>query len=169
MTLWISPRCLLMLAIFAWGIVSARVAAISTPIFFVAVGLLIAEGLRLVDLEPDPHSTKIIAEATLVWVLFADASRVRFADLREDLGHYGRLVAIGLPLTTALGAAAAAAMLGLSRGMRCLWAPLLPRPTRLLARRSAFTVHRRWSRRATVEVARPSRAPTPAPTTMSLG
>ena len=110
----IAALSLVLAAIFAWGIISARAAVISTPIFFVAIGLILAEGLRLTDLQPDPHSTKLIAEVTLVWVLFADASRVRFSDLREDLGHYIRLLAIGLPLTTALGAAAAAAILGLS-------------------------------------------------------
>ena len=53
---------LILAAIFAWGIISARAAAISTPIFFVAIGLILAEGLKLVDLAPDPGSTKIIAE-----------------------------------------------------------------------------------------------------------
>ena len=110
----IAALSLILAAIFAWGIISARAAAISTPIFFVAMGVLLAEGLKLVRLEPDPHSTKVVAEVTLVWVLFADASRVRFSDLREDLGHYLRLLAIGLPLTTALGTAAAVAMLDVS-------------------------------------------------------
>jgi NhaP-type Na+/H+ or K+/H+ antiporter len=110
----IAALSLVLAAIFAWGVISARAAAISTPIFFVAIGLLMAEGLRLVDLAPDPHSTKIIAEVTLVWVLFADASRVRFSDLREDFGHFVRLLAIGLPLTTALGTLAAVTVLGLS-------------------------------------------------------
>jgi len=109
----IAAVSLILAAIFAWGVISARAAVISTPIFFVAMGLLLAEGLRQVELAPDPHSTKIIAEVTLVWVLFADASRVRFSDLREDFGHYVRLLAIGLPLTTALGAAAAVTVLGL--------------------------------------------------------
>ena len=103
----IAALSLVLAAIFAWGVISARAAVISTPIFFVAIGLLMAEGLRLIDLQPDPHTTKIIAEVTLVWVLFADASRVRFSDLREDLRYYVRLLAIGLPLTTALGTAAA--------------------------------------------------------------
>ena len=110
----IAALLLVVAAIFAWGVISARAAVISTPIFFVAIGLLIAEGLRLIDLQPDPHTTKIIAEVTLVWVLFADASRVRFSDLREDLRYYVRLLAVGLPLTTALGTAAAVAILGLS-------------------------------------------------------
>ena len=77
----IAALSLVLAAIFAWGIISARAAVISTPIFFVAIGLILAEGLRLTDLQPDPHSTKLIAEVTLVWVLFADASRVRFSDL----------------------------------------------------------------------------------------
>lgn len=110
----IAALSLVLAAIFAWGVISARAALISTPIFFVAIGLLMAEGLRLVDLQPDPHTTKIIAEVTLVWVLFADASRVRFSDLREDLRYYVRLLAIGLPLTTAMGAAAAVTILGVS-------------------------------------------------------
>jgi sodium/hydrogen antiporter len=105
---------LVLAAIFAWGVISARAAVISTPIFFVAVGLVMAEVLRLINLQPDPHTTKIIAEVTLVWVLFADASRIRFSDLREDLRYWVRLLAIGLPLTTALGTAAAVTILGLS-------------------------------------------------------
>ena len=110
----IAALSLVLAAIFAWGVISARAAVISTPIFFVAIGLLMAEGRRLIDLQRDPHTTKIIAEVTLSWVLFADASRVRLSDLREDLRYYVRLLAIGLPLTTALGTAAAVTILGLS-------------------------------------------------------
>jgi sodium/hydrogen antiporter len=106
----IAALSLILAAIFVWGIISGRAAAISTPIFFVAVGLILGGGLKLVQVDSDPHSTKIIAEVTLVWVLFADASRIRFAELRQDLGHYARLLAIGLPLTTALGMAADAAL-----------------------------------------------------------
>ena len=131
----IAALSLVLAAIFAWGVISARAAAISTPLFFVAIGLLMAEGLRLINLQPDPHSTKIIAEVTLVWVLFADASRIRFSDLREDLRYYVRLLAIGLPLTTALGTLPPPSWAS-ARGMRCLWAPPWPRPTRLLVRRS---------------------------------
>jgi NhaP-type Na+/H+ or K+/H+ antiporter len=110
----VAALSLIFAAIFAWGIISARAAAISTPIFFVAVGLIMAEGLQLVHLEPDPHATKIVAEVTLVWVLFADASRVRFSALREDLGHCVRLLAVGLPLTTTLGTVAAVTILGVN-------------------------------------------------------
>jgi hypothetical protein len=35
------------------GVISARVTAISTPIYFVATGLALAEGLRVVHVEAD--------------------------------------------------------------------------------------------------------------------
>ena len=76
--------CLILAAIFVWGTFSARAAAISTPIFFVAIGVVMAQSLKLLGLEPDPHLIKVVAEVTLVWVLFADASRVRITDLRAD-------------------------------------------------------------------------------------
>ena len=105
--------CLILAAIFVWGTFSARAAAaISTPIFFVATGVTMAQGLDLTGLQSDPHLNKIVAEVTLVWVLFADASRVRIADLRADRGLYLRLLALGLPLTIALGAVAAIMVLG---------------------------------------------------------
>ena len=103
---------LLLAAIFVWGTFSARATAISTPIFFVATGVVMAQGLRPLQLELDPHLIKVVAEVTLVWVLFADASRVRNSDLRADSGRYLRLLGLGLPLTIALGALAAVVVLG---------------------------------------------------------
>jgi sodium/hydrogen antiporter len=101
---------LILAAIFVWGVFSARAVAISTPIFFVTVGVVVALGLEL-GLESDPHLIKVVAEVTLVWVLFADASRVQIADLRAGSGLYLRLLGLGLPLTIALGAVAAAVVL----------------------------------------------------------
>ena len=101
-------------AVFCWALVSARARAISAPIFFVAVGLVLAEGVRLLHVSPDPHAVKILAEVTLVWVLFADASRVRPATLRRDSSRYLRLLGIGLPLTVVLGSLAGAGLLHLS-------------------------------------------------------
>src|SRR4029450_12060073 len=106
--------CLILAAIFVWGTFSARAAAISTPIFFVATGVIMTQVLNLTGLESDPHLIKVVAEVTLVWVLFADASRVRIADLRADRGLYLRLLGLGLPLTIAVGAFAAAVVLGVS-------------------------------------------------------
>ena len=97
-----------------WSAVSDRAGGDLDPIFFVAIGLVLSQGLHLLDLDADPHLIKLIAEVTLVWVLFADASRVRLADFRADLSRYARLLALGLPLTIALGAFAASCLLGIS-------------------------------------------------------
>jgi hypothetical protein len=82
-----------------------------------------------VHLEPVPIRRRS-CRVTLVWVLFADACRVRFFDLRDDLGYSFRLLAMGLPLTTGLGAAAIAAEAGTAHegvagmpGLVCFWAP----------------------------------------------
>lgn len=96
---------LVALVVFAWGILSARLgrADLSAPIVFVSMGLLLSEGLHLIDPDASRESVKVLAEVTLVWVLFADASRVRLRELRADLGLYARLLALGLPLTIAAG------------------------------------------------------------------
>src|SRR5687768_411092 len=93
------------LVVFAWGLMSARIgrADLSAPIIFVAVGFLTTEVLHVVDLDLTPEAIKLLAEVTLVWVLFADASRVGFRQLRADLGLYVRLLAVGLPLTIVAG------------------------------------------------------------------
>jgi NhaP-type Na+/H+ or K+/H+ antiporter len=112
--MYLPALALVLGAVFVWALVSNRARSISAPIYFVVVGLLLAEGVELLHLAPDPHLTKVLAETTLVWVLFADASRVRVSTLRRDAGRYGRLLGIGLPLTIVLGAVAGMALLGLS-------------------------------------------------------
>jgi|tagenome__1003787_1003787.scaffolds.fasta_scaffold20816338_1 NhaP-type Na+/H+ or K+/H+ antiporter len=100
---------LIALIVFAWGLFSTRLgrADLSAPIIFVTMGLLLAEVLHVIDLDLSPEGIKLLAEVTLVWVLFADASRVGLRDLRADLRLYARLLGIGLPLTIAAGAALA--------------------------------------------------------------
>lgn len=105
---------LILMAVIGWAVISGRAGIVSAPVFFVGVGLVLAEGVHLLQVELDPHATKLIAEVTLVWVLFADASRVRIATLRQDAGLYVRLLGVGLPLTVLLGSLAAAGILGLS-------------------------------------------------------
>ena len=96
---------LVALVIFAWGVFSTRLgrADLSAPIAFVAVGLLLTEGLELIDLGLSHEGVKVLAEVTLVWVLFADAARVSLRDLRAQVGIYARLLGVGLPLTIAAG------------------------------------------------------------------
>jgi NhaP-type Na+/H+ or K+/H+ antiporter len=104
---------LVLATVFLWGAFSARFAVLSTPILFVSAGLLYTQVLGVLDLKADAHLIKSIAEITLVWVLFADASRVKPADVRIDFGRFVRLLGIGLPLTIGLGMLAAIGLLGL--------------------------------------------------------
>jgi sodium/hydrogen antiporter len=78
---------------------------------FVAVGLLAGpEVLGEIDLESSSGTVRALAEATLALVLFCDASRIDLGQLRREVGVPLRLLGIGLPLTIALGAVAAAVL-----------------------------------------------------------
>ena len=91
--------------------VSGRLSGtVVTPaMVFVAVGLLVGpEVLGELDLESSSGTVRTLAEATLALVLFCDASRIDLGELRREFGVPVRLLGIGLPLTIALGALAAA-------------------------------------------------------------
>ena len=80
---------------------------------FVGVGLLVGpEVLDGIDLSSTSSIVRTLAEATLALVLFCDASRIDLRQLRPDVAVPLRLLGIGLPLTIALGAVAATAILG---------------------------------------------------------
>jgi NhaP-type Na+/H+ or K+/H+ antiporter len=82
---------------------------VTPAMVFVAVGLLVGpEVLGEIDLESSSATVRSLAEATLALVLFCDASRIDLRLLRRDVGVPLRLLGIGLPLTIALGALAAA-------------------------------------------------------------
>jgi NhaP-type Na+/H+ or K+/H+ antiporter len=97
--------------IFAWGVGSARLerADLTAPIVFMAGGAALA-ALDLVDAPEAPETLKPLVEITLVWVLFSDAARVKVHEFRKDLGAYGRLLGVGLPLTVLAGWGLAAAL-----------------------------------------------------------
>jgi NhaP-type Na+/H+ or K+/H+ antiporter len=110
--------------VFAWGTLSARLERfdVTAPIIFVLAGVLLTHGpLAVLSVTPAPELVKGLAEATLVLVLFSDASRVGLRELRADAGLYGRLLGIGLPLTIGLGTLLA---LALFSGMS-IWLALL--------------------------------------------
>lgn len=94
--------------ILVFGIFSkfAERSPITGPMFFVAVGILVSPlGLNLYELNMTAESAKLLAEITLIIILFTDASMIRFTRLRETLsGIPTRLLLIGLPLTMVLGA-----------------------------------------------------------------
>lgn len=98
-----------------WGLVGARLERfdVTAPIAFVALGLIVANPpLELIEVHPGSSTVRIIAELTLAFVLFGDASRVNFRALRDDAAVPTRLLLLGLPLTIALGTGVALVVFG---------------------------------------------------------
>jgi len=99
------------LLIFLFGLVSrlSERSPITAPMFFVAVGVLVSPlGLNLFHIDFNAESAKILAEVTLIVILFVDASMIHFTRLREILsGIPARLLGVGLPLTMLSGGAVA--------------------------------------------------------------
>ena len=78
---------------------------------FVLIGLLVGPlVLDEVTVSPEGGTVRTLAEATLAVVLFGDASRIKLRVLRQEYTVPLRLLAIGLPLTIAIGALLAAVM-----------------------------------------------------------
>ena len=76
---------------------------------FVGAGFAFGlEGLGWLHLSLSQESVRTLAEATLVVVLFTDASRIDLRALRREYSVPARLLGIGLPLTIVAGAVAAA-------------------------------------------------------------
>jgi NhaP-type Na+/H+ or K+/H+ antiporter len=88
-----------------------EVSVVTAAIFFTTGGLIAGPVLGLVDLSIRSEAVKLLAEATLTLVLFADASRVSLTALRREIGMPVRLLGIGLPLTIVAGTLAGAAVL----------------------------------------------------------
>ena len=73
--------------IFLWGVLSARAERLllSGPIVFVTAGYVFSEVLGLLQLDTEHEVVKVVAEITLVWVLFSDAAKVDPQAVRSDL------------------------------------------------------------------------------------
>ena len=107
---------------------------------FVTVGLLLSEVFHqsfgvTSELAVSQEGTKVLAEVTLVRVLFADASRIELRDFRADVGLYLRLLAGGLSLTIASGALLASWLLGMGVWMAVLVGAALAPTDAALGRR----------------------------------
>jgi len=103
------------LALLAVAAVSRRLSGtpITPAIMFVSIGLLVGpEFLDTVDISSGSSTVRALAEATLAFVLFSDASRIDLGKLRREISLPVRLLGIGLPLTIGLGALAAAVLFG---------------------------------------------------------
>src|SRR3954471_8167918 len=94
------------LIVLAFAAISGRIAGtpITAAMVFTAAGLLVgSEALGLIEVAPAGETVKLLAEATLVLVLFADAARIDVRALRGELSVPLRLLVIGLPLTLVAG------------------------------------------------------------------
>jgi len=103
------------LALLAVAAVSRRLSGtpITPAIMFVSIGLLVGpEFLDAVDIPSTSATVRQLAELTLAFVLFSDSSRIDLGKLRREISLPVRLLGIGLPLTIALGALAAAVLFG---------------------------------------------------------
>jgi NhaP-type Na+/H+ or K+/H+ antiporter len=80
---------------------------------FTAFGLVAGPAfLGIVPLQIDNQSVHLLAEVTLILVLFSDAANIDLGQLRRDHNLPVRMLLIGMPLTIALGAAAALLFFG---------------------------------------------------------
>ena len=85
---------------------------ITAPMVFVAAGIVLGpDGFDVIGLELTSGTGLLVAEVTLVILLFSDAARIDVRALRGNASLPGRLLGIGMPLTIGLGIAAAALLL----------------------------------------------------------
>ena len=105
----------LALLVLAYAAFSRRLAGtvVTAAMVFVAGGILVSdEVLGWLDPTIGSDTVRWVAEATLVVVLFSDASRIDLAALRREYVVPLRLLAIGLPLTIVAGTLAGVGLLG---------------------------------------------------------
>lgn len=98
------------LLVVGYGFVSARLSAwsITGPIAFIVAGVLLGPvGLDVVAGGFQQGIVEVLAEATLVVLLFTDATRIDLRRLARQLALPARLLGIALPLTVAAGTAPA--------------------------------------------------------------
>lgn len=92
------------LCTFFFALVAARLSQsiITPPMFAIAAGLALALGWgdQMAEIE---HRLHIIAEITLVIVLFSDASLLKHRSLRQSAVLPSRMLIIGLPLAIGFG------------------------------------------------------------------
>ncbi len=100
------PLSAIALFTFLFCLLSRRITDswITAPLAFTGLGLLLSDiSLGLLTPHLRTHLVTVIAEITLILVLFSDASRICAAYLRHDRLLPVRLLLLGLPLTIIVG------------------------------------------------------------------
>jgi sodium/hydrogen antiporter len=94
------------LSILSFGMVSGRVqkSIVTPPMVFVLFGLLMSHNLLgVIQFSIDNRFIHLLAEITLVLVLFTDAARINLRILRRQHNIPLRMLFFGLPLTILFG------------------------------------------------------------------
>ena len=96
-----------------YALISGRLegTVLTAPLVFVAFGFLVGPGvLDVAEVEAGHSFLHVVAELTLILVLFADAARIDLKRVRRDHDLPTRMLLIGLPLAIVFGAWVASAM-----------------------------------------------------------
>ena len=94
----------------AYALVSGKLegTALTAPLVFVSVGFLVGDGgLGIAEVDAGHGAIHVIAELTLILVLFTDAARIDLNQFRKDHDLPARMLLVGLPLTVLAGAVTA--------------------------------------------------------------
>ena len=89
-----------------YSLVSGRLSgtSVTAPLVFVLFGLAVGEGgLALADIDASHSVIHIVAELTLILVLFTDAARIDVGQVRRDHNLPVRMLVVGLPLAIVTG------------------------------------------------------------------
>lgn len=100
--------------VLGYALVSERLAklSVSGPFVFVLAGIALGPaGLDWVGGGFEHGGVEILAEVTLVLILFVDATRIDLRVLRRQIAIPARLLGVGLPLTVLAGAIIGAGLL----------------------------------------------------------
>jgi NhaP-type Na+/H+ or K+/H+ antiporter len=96
--------------------------SVGPAIVFLFIGILLSDDvLGGISIEPEAEPIKLLSEATLTLLLFADASTIRVRALQKDARPVALLLIVGLLLTIALGTIGALLLFpGVSLGIALL-------------------------------------------------
>jgi NhaP-type Na+/H+ or K+/H+ antiporter len=97
---------LVALTFFLYSLVSGRLdgTMLTAPMVFVVVGFLVgAGGFGILEVDAGHSTLHIIAELTLILVLFTDAARIDLMRVKTDHNLPLRMLVIGLPFAIAFG------------------------------------------------------------------
>ncbi len=96
---------LLALFVLGFGLISGRLerSMITPPMAFVGFGILLGPLLGVIHIELESEGTRLLAELTLILVLFTDAARIDLQGLKHEYNLPVRLLSFGLPLMILFG------------------------------------------------------------------